>query len=76
MASMYQNEVWHVSGFNESTAKDGKQIDYIFIFGEFNPNGTNTSNFSDLKENLKDLYTLIFTSADKWIHIYKNHSSK
>jgi hypothetical protein len=73
ISSGYQNTAMHVRWFNNYAAKNRKQIDYIFIFGNFNSGDMNASDFSDLKENLQNRYTLIFTSKDKWIHIYKNH---
>ena len=72
----YQNTARHIGWLNNYSSKERKQIDYIFIFGYFNPGDKNSADFSDLKENLQSIYAPIFTSEDKWIHIYKNHISK
>jgi len=66
-----QNTANQIMGFVNYPAKEKKQIDYIFLFGNFNPADLNNSDFGYLKTNLQNGYSLIFTSEDKWIHIYR-----
>jgi hypothetical protein len=57
--------------FNGFNSKTRKQLDYVFIFGDFNKVMTQAE-LANIKYDIQTRCTLVYQSTDSWIHIYKN----